>query len=59
MARIAIEAHSVARHFMGEQLEELERELQAQGHTVSFREPIEERGLPTAVAGVPGRALPR
>ena len=36
---------------MGEQLEELERELQAQGHTVSFREPIEERGLPTAGPG--------
>ena len=51
MADIEIEAHSIARRYMREQFGELRRELQEQGHTVSFRAPAEEQAVPTAGAG--------
>jgi hypothetical protein len=51
MARIEIEAHRVARHFMYAELRELRGELEGHGHTVSFRMPIERRDLPTAGPG--------
>jgi hypothetical protein len=51
MAHVEIEVHSIARRFMREQFEELRRELQQQGHTVSFRAPAEELAVPTAGPG--------
>jgi hypothetical protein len=51
MADIELEAPSIARRYMREQFEELRRELAEQGHTVSFRTPVEERAVPTAGAG--------
>lgn len=51
MARIEIEAHSIARRFMREQLHDLKGELERQGHAVSFRAPSERDDLPTAGPG--------
>jgi hypothetical protein len=51
VALIEIETQSIARRYMREQFQELRRELEEQGHTVSFRAPAEERAVPTAGPG--------
>ena len=51
MALIEIEAHSMARAYMHDQLQELKDALNGHGHMVSFRAPTERHDLPTAGPG--------
>jgi hypothetical protein len=51
MADIEIEAPTIARRYMREQFALLRRELEEQGHMVSFRAPADERAVPTAGPG--------
>jgi hypothetical protein len=51
MALIEIEAHSMARAYMHDQLGELRGALEGQGHTISFRALSERHDLPTAGPG--------
>jgi hypothetical protein len=51
MALIEIEAHSMARAYMHDQLQALTAALRGQGHTIAFRAPTERDDLPTAGPG--------
>jgi hypothetical protein len=51
MALVEIEAHSMARAYMHDQLQELAGALNGHGHMVSFRAPTQRDDLPTAGPG--------